>query len=192
MAGHLYVDDNSAGTNTIAAFDRCADGTLTPMQGSPFAAGGAKTGRGIGSQGALQLCSDGTYLPAADAGSNQISVLRIRPVGSLRPVEDSPVSSGGTAPVTIAVHGDLVYVGSSGIVSNYTGSILNPGGHFRPLEDSTFSLPSGTMPGDVLFNGDGTHLVGTRIGTGVGAANLPSEIDSFRVGEEGHVERTPA
>src|SRR5712691_11968435 len=70
VVGHLYVDDNTAGTNTIAGFDRHADGTLTPLHGSPFAAGGAGTGTGIGSQGALQVTSDGRDLLAVDAGSN--------------------------------------------------------------------------------------------------------------------------
>src|SRR5207302_7725314 len=56
--GHLYVNDNTAGTNTVAAFDRHADGTLTPLPGSPFAVGGAGTGTGIGSQGALQATPD--------------------------------------------------------------------------------------------------------------------------------------
>jgi 6-phosphogluconolactonase len=83
-----------------------------------------------------------------------------------------------------------VFVGNSGGVSNYTGFKLNERGHLRQLDGSTFSLPSGTMPGDVLFSGDGTHLVGTRIGTGVGAATLPSEIDSFNVDDDGHL--TPA
>jgi hypothetical protein len=78
VVGHLYVDDNTAGTNTIAGFDRHADGTLTPLHGSAFAAGSAGTGTGIGSQGALQATSDGKYLLAVDAGSNQISVLRIK------------------------------------------------------------------------------------------------------------------
>jgi hypothetical protein len=45
VVGHVYVNDNTAGTNTIGAFDRQADGTLTPELGSPFAAGGAGTGR---------------------------------------------------------------------------------------------------------------------------------------------------
>src|SRR5438270_804445 len=72
VVGHLYVNDNTAGANTIAAFDRHADGSLTPLPGSPFPAGGAGTGAGIGSQGALQLSSDGKYLLAVDAGSNQI------------------------------------------------------------------------------------------------------------------------
>ena len=60
VVGHVYVNDNTSGANTIAAFDRHADGTLTPVHGSPFAAGGAGTGSGIGSQGALQITSTGS------------------------------------------------------------------------------------------------------------------------------------
>jgi 6-phosphogluconolactonase len=178
VVGHVYVNDNTAGVNTIAAFDRHADGTLTPLQGSPFPAGGAGTGAGIGSQGALQITSDGNYLLAVDAGSNQISVLRIDPDGGLRPVGGGPVSSNGIEPVSIAVHGSLVYVANAGDGgSDYTGFTLNPGGHLRPLAGSTVALPDGSTPGDVLFSGDGTKLVGTRVGT--------SEIDSFTVGANG-------
>ena len=43
VVGHVYVNDNTAGANTIGAFNRFADGTLVPMQGSPFSAGGAGT-----------------------------------------------------------------------------------------------------------------------------------------------------
>src|SRR5579864_4290799 len=73
VVGHVYVNDNTAGTNTIAGFDRHGDGSLTPLPGSPFAAGGAGTGTIVGSQGALQITADGRYLLAVDAGSNQIS-----------------------------------------------------------------------------------------------------------------------
>src|ERR1700741_4167593 len=76
VVGYVYVNDNTAGENTIAGFDRHADGTLTPIPGSPFRAGGAGSGVGLASQGALQLASDGRYLLAVDAASNQISVLR--------------------------------------------------------------------------------------------------------------------
>ena len=92
VIGHLYVNDNTATENTIAGFDRHADGTLTPIPGSPFATGGAGTGAGIGSQGALQESADGRFLLAVDAGSGQISVLRIDPRGRLRPV-GTPVAS---------------------------------------------------------------------------------------------------
>ena len=46
VVGHVYVNDNTTGTNTIGAFDRHADGSLTPEAGSPFVAGGAGTGSG--------------------------------------------------------------------------------------------------------------------------------------------------
>ena len=60
VVGHVYVNDNTKGTNTIGAFDRHADGTLT-QAGSPFAAGGAGTGAGLASQGALQFSADGRF-----------------------------------------------------------------------------------------------------------------------------------
>src|SRR5580704_12910008 len=83
VVGHVYVNDNTKGTNTIGAFDRHADGTLTPAAGSPFAAGGTGTGAGLADQGAIQITPDGRFLIAVDAGSNQISVLRIHFDGSL-------------------------------------------------------------------------------------------------------------
>src|SRR5207253_7182133 len=99
--------------NTVSGFDRHADGTLTPLPGSPFAVGGAGTGGGIGSQGALQLSADGRYLLAVDAGSNEVSVLRVKPDGGLTAAAGSPASSGGNAPVSIAVHGGLVYAANA-------------------------------------------------------------------------------
>ena len=178
VLGQLYVNDNTAGANTISGFDRHADGSLTPLPGSPFAAGGAGTGTGIGSQGALQLSSDGRYLLAVYAGSDQISVLRIRHDGSLAGVERGPVASGGDEPVSLAVHGRLVYVANAGSGgSDYAGFALDAGGHLRPLAGSTVPVPADSGLGDVLFNGDGTRLVGVRVNT--------SLIDSFAVGASG-------
>jgi 6-phosphogluconolactonase (cycloisomerase 2 family) len=177
-AGYVYVDDNTAPHNTIAAFARHADGRLTPLPGSPFSAGGAGTGAGLASQGALQVTRDGRYVLAVDAGSSQISVLRIRPDGQIRLV--SVVSSGGVEPVSVAQHGDLVYVANAGAGgANYTGFRLNAGGQLGPLAGSTFPLPNTAQPGDVLFDSTGTRLAGTRVGT--------SQIDSFSVGSDGRL-----
>src|SRR3954468_16047485 len=77
VVGQVYVNDNIAVANTVAGFDRHADGSLTPISGSPFPTGGAGTGATVPSQGALQRSDDGKYLLAVDAGSNEISVLRI-------------------------------------------------------------------------------------------------------------------
>ena len=108
VVGYVYVNDNTAGINTIGAFEQHSDGSLTPVAGSPFAAGGAGTGTSVVlSEGALQVTTDGRYLLAADAGSSQVSVLRICPDGGLRSVQGSPASSGGIEPVSIAVHDGL-------------------------------------------------------------------------------------
>jgi 6-phosphogluconolactonase len=184
VVGHVYVNDNTVGKNTIGAFDRHADGTLTPEAGSPFAAGGAGTGAGLASQGALQISPDGRFLVAVDAGSNQISVLRINHGGSLRLVRGGVVSSKGVLPVSVAIHDDLVYVANSGNGgSNYTGFRLTPGGRLEPVAGSTVALPNGSAPGDVLFNGTGSKLAGTRVGT--------SKIDSFTVGRGGRLTAAP-
>ena len=188
VVGHVYVNDNTGGVNTIGAFDRHADGTLTPMRGSPFAAGGVGTGEGLASQGSLQRSSDGRFLLAADAGSNQISVLRIKSDGSLKAVGGGPVSSNGVNPVSIAVRGDLVYVANAGTATsiggtNYTGFTLDRAGHLRPLAGSTVTLPDASQPGDVLFSPDGGKLVGTRVGT--------SLIDSFTVRRDGRLTAAP-
>src|SRR5437763_4880909 len=184
VVGHVYVNDNTKGTNTIGAFDRHADGTLTPEAGSPFAAGGAGTGSGLASQGALQLSADGRFLVAVDAGSNQISVLRVTDHGSLRLIRHGVVSSGGLLPDSIAFHGDLVYVANSGTGgSNYTGFRLGFNGRLFPIPGSTVALAANAAPGDVLFNGTGTKLVGTEVGT--------SLIDSFTVGFGGRLTAAP-
>jgi 6-phosphogluconolactonase len=190
VVGHVYVNDNTAGTNTIGAFDRHADGTLTPVVGSPFAAGGAGTGTIVGSQGSLQTTSDGRYLLAADAGSNEVSVLRIFADGTLSPVQSSPVSSGGIEPVSIAIHGELVYVANEGngvSGTNYTGFRLNSRGRLTPLAGSTVPLPATASPGDILFNPTGKTLVGIEVGTTDPSTFL---IDSFIVGGDGLL--TPA
>ncbi|HYB25396.1 MAG TPA: beta-propeller fold lactonase family protein [Solirubrobacteraceae bacterium] len=183
-AGYVYVNDNTAGTNTVAAFVRHPDGDLTPVPGSPFSAGGAGLGTGLASQGSIQVSGDGRYVLAVDAGSDQISVLRIGYGGALQLVPGGVVSSGGAQPVSVAEHHGLVYVANAGASdSNYTGFTLTGGGQLRPLYGSTVPLPSTAQPGDVLFNATGRSLIGTRVGT--------SQIDSFRVGFDGRLTAAP-
>ncbi len=187
VVGHVYVNDNTAPVNSVAGFDRHADGSLTAIPGSPFSVGGAGTGHPDASQGSLQLSADGRYLLAVDAGSNQISVLKLKRDGSLQAAAGSPVASNGIDPVSIGVHRDLVYVANAGPGTtagdtNYTGFRLDHGGHLRAIPDSTYVLSNDSKPGQVLFNRDGTKVAGTRIAT--------SEIDSFTVGHGGRL--TPA
>ena len=144
VVGHAYVNDNTAGVNTVAGFDRHADGSLTPMAGSPFAIGGAGAGGGLGSQGAIQASPDGHYLIAVDAGSSQLSVLRLDRAGVPHLV-GSPVSSGGVRPVSVTISSkNLVYVANVGDGgSNYTGFRLQDDGSLSAVPKSTVAVPKG-------------------------------------------------
>jgi 6-phosphogluconolactonase len=180
VVGYTYIDGNTATANTIDGFARHADGSLTALPGSPFAAGGAGLGTGLASQGAIQVTRDGRYLLAVDAGSNQISVLRIT-AGGVPVLVGRPASSDGIKPVSVAVSPfGLVYVANSGAGGgNYTGFRLGFNGSLTPVPGSTYAVPDGSGLGDVFFNAFGNHLVGTRTGT--------SEIDSFVVAPDGRL-----
>jgi 6-phosphogluconolactonase len=182
FVGHAYVNDNTGGENTIAGFARHADGSLTRIPGSPFPAGGVGEGAGLPSQGAIQLSSDGRYLLAVDAKSSQISVLRLGFNGTPQLV-GSPVPSGGTEPLSIAISSDLVYVANSGAEPNVTGFILSPNGTLSPLPNSTVALPAASGPDDVLFDPRGHKLVVTLDNT--------SSIASFHVGPDGLLVAAP-
>lgn len=184
--GHVYVNNNTSGRNTVAGFDRHANGSLTPIAGSPFDAGGAGTGAPFGSAGGLQETADGRYLLATDPASNEISVLKIKADGALKLVEVD--SSNGILPTSIAVHGGLVYVANGGAGgSNYTGFRLNAGGHLAAIAGSTYALPDTALPGHVLISPDGHRLVGTRVGPNAG----PSYLDAFRIGADGRLTAAP-
>ncbi len=184
VVGYTYLNDNTTGVNTIAGFDRHADGSLTPIPGSPFAAGGTGLGSGLASQGAIQVTSDGRYLLAVDAGSNQVSVLRITADG-VPVLVGQPVSSGGVKPVSVAVSGaGLVYVANSGAGgSGYSGFTLNRAGELIRIPHSTVTVPDNAGVGDVFFNSAGDRLIGTRTGS--------SQIDSFVVLPSGRLLAAP-
>ena len=174
VVGHAYVNDNTAASNTVAGFDRHADGSLTPIPGSPFTAGGAGPGAGLPSQGAIQLSSDGRYLLAVDAGSNQVSVLRLGPDGVPQPV-GAPVSSGGSEPRQHrGLRQSRLRRQRRRQRTNFTGFFLAPTGALHPLPGSTVALPAGSGPDDVLFDPTGHKLVVPLVNT--------STIASFRVG----------
>jgi 6-phosphogluconolactonase len=180
VVGYTYIDGNTAPANTIDGYARHADGSLTPLAGSPFAAGGEGLGTGLASQGAIQATQDGRYLLAVDAGSNQVSVLRVT-AGGVPVLVGQPASSDGIKPVSVAVSpSGLVYVANSGTGgSDYAGFRLGFNGALTPVPGSTYAVPDGSGLGDVFFNAFGDHLIGTRTGT--------SQIDSFVVAPDGRL-----
>jgi 6-phosphogluconolactonase (cycloisomerase 2 family) len=170
--GAVYTLTNSPTGNAVVAYDRAADGTLVP-QGT-FATGGNGTGAGLGSQGAVVLTDDGRQLLAVNAGSNSISLFAVRPDGlELKAL----ASSGGIRPISLAVHGSVLYVVNAGGAGNVSGLILGRGS-LTPLAASTQPLGAGSAgPAQVQFSPDGASLVVTE--------KASSTIDVYPVGLDG-------
>ena len=95
VVGYTYLDGNTATSNTIDAFAD-TDGSVSPVGSGTFAAGSIGSGAGLGSQGAIQVTQDHRFLLAVDAGSNQISVLRITAGGVPVPVASRCPPAGTT------------------------------------------------------------------------------------------------
>jgi DNA-binding beta-propeller fold protein YncE len=100
--------------------------------------------------------------------------------------------SGGAFPVSVAVHGDLVYVLNAlngGSVQGYRvlGSFLVriPGSHRALGLDPNATPQFTTTPGQVAFTPDGTQLLVTTKGNG-------NDIDVFGVGFGGLLSARPA
>ncbi|MBI3365077.1 MAG: beta-propeller fold lactonase family protein [Ignavibacteriae bacterium] len=168
-----YTLSNASSGNSVLAFTRGADGSLTSA--GTFATGGLGTGGGLGSQGALVLSENNRLLFAVNAGSDEISVFQVTPDGL---TWVSKVSSGGTRPISLTVHDSLVYVLNAGGSGNITGFNLGANGILTPLAGSTQPLSNGAAgPAQIEFNPDGTVLVVTEKANNI--------IDTYTIGADG-------
>ncbi len=184
--------DNTAG-NQIFAYDRSDHGGLS-LAGTYETAGlgGILNGSVVdhlASQGSLTYDKANRLLYAVNAGSNTVSVFAVHGDHlTLRQI----VHSGGTFPVSVAVHRDLVYVLNAegeGSVSGYRVA----GGKLHPIKGSIRSLgltiPTDTTqfthtPGQVAFSPDGSQLVVTTKASG-------NSVDVFAVRPDGRLSAGP-
>ena len=174
-AGAVYVLTNQA-SNTVAAFRRNAKGILTPAGEFPTGGAGNPTPQPpdpttdpLASQGALVISHGNRFLITVNAGSNQISVLKIKK-NELQLVDI--VDSGGVRPISLALHDDLLYVLNEGGTPNIAGFDFDEDGTLTPLPGSTRPLIGGVAadPAQIGFSHDGELLVvteksGNRINT---------------------------
>lgn len=160
--------DNTAG-NAIAVYDRGLDGVLSPAGAyATGGSGGVLQGSQVdhlASQNSLVYDAGAGELFAVNAGSGTVSVFEVH--GDhlhLRQV----TASGGAFPVSITVHGDLVYVLNAlngGTIQGYR--LID--GFLSPIPGSSRSLgldPNATpqfttTPGDIAFTPDGRDLLVT-------------------------------
>ena len=189
----VFVQTDSAAGNQIAAYNRADTGNLVlAATYNTGGLGGVLNGSAVdhlASQGSLAYNQRDGSLYAVNAGSNSVSVFSVRGDAlSLRQV----VSSGGLFPVSVTVHGSLVYVlnaENGGSVQGYVALA----GHLFPLPGSNRGLGLTTptdatqfthTPGQVAFSPDGSQLlVTTKAST--------NAIDVFHVGFFGQLSPTP-
>jgi uncharacterized protein (TIGR03000 family) len=196
-SGHVYTINNDLRQNGVAAYKSNADGTLTEVPGSPFATGGKGLGGGdIDEQGAIRVA--GEFVLTVNPGSDSIAVLRKGEDGRLTPVPGSPFPSNGNAPLSLTVHGDLVYVANQApkfanptMKPNVTGFRLGRDGKLMPVEKSTVEFPADRGPAQVEFAPDGMTLA---VSSGFQSENS-SAIHAYKVMGDGTLkegERSPA
>jgi 6-phosphogluconolactonase len=173
--GAVYVSTNAIAGNEIKAFRRAADGSLTPL--GTFATGGTGVGGTadpLTSQAAEALSPDHDLLFVVNAGSNDVSVFRVKKDG-LKLVDREP--SGGSFPNSIAVTDHAVYVlnGNSVTIGIFS---YNASGNLR--WQGTASLGAGAAgPTEVRVSPNGRWLDVTERGS--------NTIDAFPISEDGQL-----
>jgi 6-phosphogluconolactonase len=172
--GAVFTLSNSAAGNAVLAFARSADGSLTPA--GSFATLGNGTGAGLGSQGAVALSDDGQFLFAVNAASNTIASFTLDGSGLTRV---STVASGGTLPISLTTHGNLLYVLNAGGPETITGFSIGATGALTALAGSSRPLSgTGVGPAQVGFDPSGRWLIVTEKNT--------NRIDVYSIGHDGY------
>jgi 6-phosphogluconolactonase len=158
--GAVFTMSNAADGNEAVVFARASDGTLSHVADYPT--GGEGSGAGLGSQGAVRLSDDGSWLLVVNAGSDEVSVFRVN--GTTLELTDT-VWSGGDSPISVDIEGRVVYVLNAGS-TDIVGFRLSRQGKLSHVPGTTRQLSTNDAePAQVEFSPDGDTLVVTEKNT---------------------------
>ncbi|MBZ5721147.1 MAG: lactonase family protein [Acidobacteriia bacterium] len=167
----VYVEINGANLhgNVVEGFSNDGTGKLTKLPHSPyptkgFGVTGIQSDPQFDSDGEMIANSAGTLMFAVNGHSNSITVYNINTDGSMRPIVGSPFASGGQDPVSLALKENVLPnnvsilmavnkasdPGQTGGVPGYTTFDVATTGVLTMNTGSTFNLPIGTSPAQVL------------------------------------------
>jgi 6-phosphogluconolactonase (cycloisomerase 2 family) len=193
VVGYLYTITNDTKQNGVAVLERSADGSLREVAGSPFPTGGKGLGGGdIDQQGAIRIYRN--YVLAVNPGSDSVAVLRKGEDGKLTPVAGSPFPSGGSAPLSLTVRGELVYVANQAppfakptSEPNIVGFKIGKDGMLTQIVNSKVTFPKGHGPAQVEFSPTGETVVVT---SGF-QDEATSSVRSYKVQADGTLKEGP-
>ena len=202
--GAVYAMTNDSSGNSIVAYGRNSDGTLDLI--GNFATGGAGAafdgGEGLDpliSAYSILLTENKRHLLVVNAGSNTITVFRVRNDFSLRRTDRKRVV--GVGPNSIAYHDGRLYVASIDADGQFTGEpdqqgaltgfTLSPRGKLSRISRSVRLL--GNRPSAIQFSPDGKFLLVSSINAGSAAleSGSNSEIAVFGVRRDGRLSSQP-
>ncbi len=202
--GAVYAMTNDFTRNAIVAYGRNSDGTLELI--GKFATGGVGAafdgGEGLDpliSAYSLLLTDNRKHLLVVNAGSNSLTVFKIRRDFSLRRTDRKRVY--GIGPNSIAYHDGRIYVSSIDADGAFngepdqegalTGFTLSPQGKLRRIRGSVRLLEN--RPSAIQFSPDGKLLVVASINAGSAslASNSNDEIIVYGVQRNGRLTRKP-
>jgi 6-phosphogluconolactonase len=153
----VFVMNNNAEENEILAYERSDYGTLfAPHTYKTTGRGSGGTVDPLSSQGSLTLSNDGSLLFAVNAGSGNLSVFAV--YGAQLELLDK-VPTGGSEPVSVAQHGNLVYVVNGAGSSSVVGFALRNGKLTAIPDSQRFLSANNVGPGSIAFSPDGKFLV---------------------------------
>ncbi|SEG79830.1 6-phosphogluconolactonase, cycloisomerase 2 family [Actinacidiphila yanglinensis] len=163
----VFVQSDNPTANTVLAYHRAADGTLSPSGAYPTGGkGGILDGSQVdhlASQGSLAYDRGNGLLYAVNAGSNTLTVFTVHG-DHLQRLQ--VIGSGGTFPVSVTFHDNLVYVvnaldGGSlqGFARLGNHLVAVPSWHRALGLDPTATPQFTHTPGQVSFTPDGSRLV---------------------------------
>ncbi len=170
--------------NELKVFRRGPDGALTLERTLPLGGRGIQVlSDTIPASNALFLSANGRWMFAVNAGSDEITVLRMESDG---PRLMGRFPSGGSLPDSIAVSHNRVFVSHCGAPGNITGFRLGLDGRLTAIPGSTRFLSNrgqgdSTTPATLQFTPDGRQLILTEADGDVisvftlGTNNTPSE-----------------
>jgi 6-phosphogluconolactonase len=147
--GQLFVSNahnTAVNSGTISAFTDSADGTLSPIAGSPFADGQMAPCW-------VEITHDGQFLFTVNTASGTISRYRIAPGGALMLLGSTPAGqTGGVGAVDarLSPDGGFLYVDESRI--GKVGAFAVHGGNLTELPGSPTSLPAGATPAGIVVS----------------------------------------
>jgi DNA-binding beta-propeller fold protein YncE len=189
----VFVEaNNPSGGNSIAVYDRLADGSLAAAgRYATGGDGGALAGSVVdhlASQGALTYDREHRLLYAVNAGSNTITVFAVH---GDRLERLQVIGSGGDFPVSVAVHEGRVYVlnaRSGGSVQGFVQFrhilVRIPAWHRALGLDAAATPEFLNTPGQVAFSPNGEQLIVTTKANG-------NQIDVFNLDEFGGPSASP-